>query len=108
MKRPLSSVACFLSCLAGGLFILVAATQLPYAITKDSEGWSSMFFRLAVAPGIGGGALLLGVIPSAILYAKGRHRVDLVSLWVSSTTVGLVIATWLLIEPLRHSIIFGD
>ena len=108
MKRPFSICVCFASCLAGAVFAIFAATQLPYGITQESEGWTSMFFRVAVAPILGVCALVLGVIPSAVLYARGRRRLDLISLCVSGTTLGLVVVTWLVIEPLRQSIIFGQ
>ena len=107
MRRDFSILVCFLSCAAAGAFFLVALLMLPYGITKESEGWTSMIFRFALAPAIAGGALLAGVIPSAILYARGRQRIDLISLCISGATLALVAATWLLIEPLRQSIIFG-
>lgn len=108
MKRDFSILVCFLSCVAAAAFVLFASLMLPYGITKESEGWTSMIFRFAVAPVIGGGALLAGVIPSGILYARGRQRIDLVSLCISGATLALVVTTWLVIEPLRQSIIFGN
>ncbi len=107
MRHDFSILVCFLSCVAAAAYALVALLMLPYGIMKESEGWTSMIFRFGVAPVIGGGALLLGVIPSAILYTRGRQRIDLISLCVSGATFGLVLATWLFIEPLRQSIIFG-
>lgn len=86
--------------------MFVAITQLPYAIGQDSEGWGTMVFIILYGPIIGGTSLLLGVFPSALLYWKKRRRIDLISLWVSGITLALVIATCLLIEPLRHRINF--
>jgi len=106
MKRILSSFVFLLCCVAAGSFIFVAITQLPYAITKDSEGWGSMIFMFYVAPLIGGGSLLFGVIPSGLLYWRGRKGLDRISLYISSITLGLVVLTWVLIEPVRHWMIF--
>jgi len=54
-----------------------------------------------------GGTLLLGVIPSALLYRNGRHRLDAISLCISSILLALIVISWIAAEPLRHWIIFG-
>ena len=108
MKKGLSIGTLILACLSLAAFVFVAVSYLPYAITKDSEGWGSMIFRCWLGPLLGGGILLFAVAPSAILFWKGgRQKRDRISLAISGVAFGLVALTWVLIEPLRHAIIFG-
>ncbi len=106
MKHPASSIVLVCSCAAVLGFLVVCVTALPYAVTKDSEGWSSLFFMLFLAPLIGGVALVLGVIPSAVLFWRWRRTVDRVSPCISVITFLLIVITWVLIEPARHWFIF--
>ena len=107
MKIALSIAVFVASCLVTAYFLFVAVTAIPYAVTQDSEGWGTMVFKCFYGPIIAGVALLFGVIPSAILFTKGHGRLDRVSLWMSTTTLSLVIVVWALIEPMRNWIIFG-
>jgi len=107
MKVTFSILVLITSCAVAGCFLFLCGTELPYAITQDSEGWGILIFRYYFAPMLAGGALLLGVVPSALLFWKGgRHRRDRLSLCISGGTLGLVVLTWLLIGPVRHLLIF--
>ena len=109
MKRAMSIIVFLLCSVAAGAavgLVIALLPQITYAITTDSEGWGVWFYR-CIAPFLAGGTLLLGVLPSAILYRNGRSRLDAVSLCLSSILLGFIILTWLVAEPLRHWIIFG-
>jgi hypothetical protein len=109
VKRVFSIFVFLLCSVAAGTavgFVVVLWPQIIYAITKESEGWGVWFYE-GIAPFLAGGTLLLGVLPSAILYRNGRRRLDAISLGLSSLLLGLIVLTWLLAEPLRHWIIFG-
>ena len=107
MKPKLSVLVFGLCCLLATCCALIFLAYLPRAIMHDSEGWSSMLFRVLFGPVLAGAALLLGVLPSALLYRKGRSRTDLISLRISGSTLGALVIVWLTIEPLRRWIIFG-
>jgi hypothetical protein len=110
MKRGLSILVFLLCSSAAAIavgFVIALWPQIIYSLTKESEGWGVWFYRGVLAPFLAGGTLLLGVIPSAILYRNGRHRLDTISLGLSSLLLVLIVLTWLVAEPLRHWIIFG-
>jgi hypothetical protein len=95
------------SCVAAGAFLVIFVTQVPHTVTQDSEGWGVLIFRYYFAPFLAGGSLVFGVIPSALLFWKGgRGKRDRLSLCISGGTLGVIVLTWLLIEPLRHLLIF--
>ena len=110
MKRALSVIVFMLCCAAavtGVCFVVALMPQIIYSITQESEGWGVWFYK-NLAPFLAGGTLLLGVVPSAILYWKGRRRLDAISLCISSLLLGLIVITWIVAEPLRQWIIFGE
>jgi hypothetical protein len=73
------------------VILSAVATVMCVSIIRDQSGWAAIGFSFFVAPALVGGSLLLGVIPSGILYYRGRQRIDLLSLWMSSTA-GLAVA----------------
>lgn len=104
-----SYVIFFVSCVAAGIFIYTAVAEFPYWISRDSEGWGSYFYKRLFAPVLAGGTFLLGVFPSAMIYGfQGRKRIDLISLYISGLTFGMIIISWIIIEPVRQMIMFGD
>lgn len=108
MNTILSKIVLGICIVSVVILIFVAATQLPYAISNDSEGWGSMIFRYYTAPLLGGAILGFGIIPSAILRHKYQRRIDLISIYISTIALGLLIVLWLITEPLRQWIIFGN
>jgi hypothetical protein len=105
--KSLSVLVLVLCCLSAATFIFVAVAQLPYVITNDSEGWGSMIFSYFTGPLLAGGTLLFGVIPSTLMFWRGGKQTrDRISLCISGITVGLVVLTCVLIEPLRRAVIF--
>ena len=66
-----------------------------------------MIFIILIAPVIAGYTLLFCVIPSVILYRRGKHFIDRLSVYLSSSTLGIVVIAWVVFEPLRRWIIFG-
>jgi len=66
-----------------------------------------MFFLGIIAPALGGGTFLFCALPSAFMYLKRRERCDLINLSISGVTVGVILIEALIMEPLRHQIIFG-
>jgi hypothetical protein len=60
-----------------------------------------MAYLTGVVPLLGGGTLLFCVVPSAVLYARGRQRSDLVSLWISGASVAVIALEAVLLLPLR-------
>jgi len=59
------------------------ATAFWISIVLQEDGWAALGF-IVIAPRFGGGLLLLGVIPSGILYVESRQRDDLKNLWRSA------------------------
>jgi hypothetical protein len=109
VKRVFSIFVFLLSSVAAGAavgFVIALWPQIIYSITTESEGWGVWFYK-GIAPFLAGGTLLLGVLPIAILYRNGRHRLDAISLGLSSLLLALIVLTWLVAQPLRHWIIFG-
>jgi hypothetical protein len=88
-KQPFSALVFWL-CFLQAVLALFASAFWYEGITKDTEGWSSMVFISAVVPLLGGGTLLFGLIPSAVLYFRGRQRSDLMSFRISSITLGVI------------------
>jgi len=78
------------------------------ALTNDSEGWASMFFRVLIAPAAAGYVLLVCVIPTAIMLWKDRScRMKKISFEVSLGVLILIVISWISFEPLRVHLIFG-
>lgn len=74
----------FVHCVSWLAVILTAlATVMCVSIIRDHNGWAAIGFSFFVVPALGGGTLLMGLIPSAILYSRGRQRADWLSLWMS-------------------------
>jgi hypothetical protein len=108
MKIMLSAAVFVASILSAVAFVFVAFTELPYAVTQDSEGWGSMIYRYRTAPLIAATTLLLAVVSSALLRSKEKAQLDRISLLTASITFGLVVVSWLIIEPLRNWVIFRN
>jgi hypothetical protein len=109
MRKILSITVLGLACLSAAAFVFVAVTQLPYTVTKDSEGWGVLIFWCQTGPLLAGATLLFAVAPSALLFLKGgRTRRDKISLIIALLTLGAIVLTGLLIDPLRHLIIFEE
>jgi hypothetical protein len=107
VKAKLSIVVLGISCVLAGLFTVFLILRLPYAILKESEGWNSWAFRMFFGPLLASVVLVLGVIPSALLYWKGRSRLDRTSLVISSCLLCAIALIWLTVEPARRWFIFG-
>ncbi len=108
MEKATSIGVLILACFAALLFLWLAVCDLPYAITRDSEGWGVMLYKIWYGPLLAAGILFFAVLPSAFLFLMGgRQTRDRISLMVSMTTLGLIVLTWILSEPLRQLIIFG-
>jgi hypothetical protein len=106
MKRMLSPTILAISCLGAATLAYMAITRLHFAICEDGEGWTVFGFCVIYGPVLAACMLLLGVVPAAILYRKGRNRRDLISLCISGITLALIVAAWFLLDPLRRWIIF--
>ena len=88
-KRPFSTLVFWVCSIQAALGLFATAFWYE-GITKDTEGWSSMAFISAVVPLLGGGILLFGIIPSAVLYFRSHQRWDLISFRISSITLGVI------------------
>lgn len=99
-KRSSSGFFFWLSFTAAAL-TLFASASLFNDLTRGSEGWGTMVFTHFIVPFLGGGTALFCVIPSTILYFRSRQRGDLVTLWISSASVGIILVEWILLFLLR-------
>src|SRR5688572_19171567 len=80
--------------------------SLPWVLIVFSHnGWGALFYWAFVTPWVGGTALLLGTVPSGILYAQRHQPRDLASLKWSSAAVLIVAVESLLLfaVPLHGS-----
>jgi hypothetical protein len=71
-----------------GVVLVGLATAWWVAILADRpgggvDGWAALGFTLVAAIPLGGGILLLGVIPSGVLCLQGSQRRDRLSLWLA-------------------------
>jgi hypothetical protein len=106
MRKAFSILVLVVCCLLTATFLVASARILPHAVTYDSEGWESMFFGLMVCWPLAGATLLLGILPSALMFWKGgRRTIDCISLCLSGTTLALIGLALLLLEPLRKALI---
>ena len=87
-SRIFLRISCYLAILAicTGVCCLFI---LPYG-----NGWDALVFFLMIKP-VAAGTLLLGVVPSAILYFRTRRHRDWVSLWISVGALAALLAEWL-------------
>ena len=99
MGNRISILTYFLSVVAA-ISTAIATIHWFWIVTNES-GWGAMGFLFFFTPCLGGGSLLLGVIPSGILYSKKRERRDLVSLWLSSCSCVIVAAESALLFVVR-------
>ena len=80
MREAISKFVHGLSWLTVVLTVIATGLWLGIVLTKD--GLAGAVFLL-FAPFLGGGSLLLAVIPSGFLYFQKRQRRDWFSLWLS-------------------------
>jgi hypothetical protein len=81
MREVISKLAHCISWLA--VVLTAIASFCWFSIVRNGDGWGGLAFVIIVAPWLGGASLLLGVIPSTVLYFQKRQRRDLFSLWMS-------------------------
>ena len=103
--RKVFSIAILCLCGLSALLILLLIPMFVHIVSVDSEGWGSMMFGIGAVPLIVGNSVLL--IAGVILYRKSSAKLDLSSVCVSGIILAVVVLAWLLVEPLRQSIIFG-
>jgi hypothetical protein len=89
-----------LSWLATVLAVLAAALWLGVVLARDG---AVGFLFLLIAPFLSGGSLLLGVIPSGVLYFQKRQRRDWLSLWLSGSSCLSVAGEWVVLGCCRIS-----
>jgi hypothetical protein len=97
--RP--STVVFRLCFLSAVLALFASAFWITSAVRDSEAFAAMTFLTGVVPVLGGGTLLFCFVPSAVLYARGRQRSDLVSLWTSGISVAVIALEAALLLPLR-------
>lgn len=101
MRETISGIVRAASWLAAT--VTVFATVWWVTIVADGNYcWSALGFTvLAIPPA--GGMLLLGVIPSSVLYIQTRQRRDLTSLYLAGLSLAILIGEVVLINiiPMR-------
>jgi hypothetical protein len=105
MRQKTISIVMFSLCCLVVLAILACTPGFIHAVTKDSEGWGSMFFRFFAGFAAVGNAVLLAVC--LLLYWKSARKLDLMSVGVSAATLIVFLLVLTLMEPLRQWLIFG-
>ncbi len=98
-RKP--STVIFWLCFTSAILALFASAFWLQSAIRDSEAFAAMAFLSAVVPVLGGGTLIFCVVPSAVLYARGRRRWDLISLMTSSISIAVIAVEALLLFPLR-------
>ena len=98
-RRP--STVIFWLCFFSAVLVLFASAFWIESAVGGSEGIAAGVFLGVVVPVLGGGTLLFCVVPSAVLYIKGRQRWDLISLWISSISITVIALEAVLLLPLR-------
>jgi hypothetical protein len=61
-----------------------------FANDNEAGGWFRLIFIWGVAPWLGAAIVLLGIVPSAVLYFRDRQRLDLISFRISGIALGLI------------------
>lgn len=97
--RP--STVIFWLCFLSAVLALFASAFWITSAVRDSEAFAAMAFLTGVVPVLGGGTLLFCFVPSAVLYAKGHQKLDLVSLWTSGISMAVIALEAVLLLPLR-------
>jgi hypothetical protein len=100
MRNAISWFIHGLSWLAAVVALLAAGLCLGIVLTRD--GAAGVVFLL-IAPFLGGGSLLLGVIPSGILYFQKRQRRDWLSLCLSGCSCLSMVGEWVILGCCRIS-----
>jgi hypothetical protein len=101
MRDSISIIVHLAAWLAAILTVL--ATLVCAAIIADGNYcWSAFAFTMVTLP-LGGGTLLLGVIPSSVLYFKNGQRRDLKSLWLTGISLAILFGEAILLNimPMR-------
>jgi hypothetical protein len=102
MRDTISIVFHLASWLAALLTILATVCWVT-VVADGNYCWSAFAFQIGMALPLGGGTLLLGVIPSSVLYLKNRQRRDLKSLWLTGCSVVILFGEAVLLQiiPMR-------
>lgn len=89
------------SWLAAGLAVLLTVVWVGI-VADGNYCWSAFAFTMGMVP-LGGGVLMLAVVPGSILYLRRRQRTDLASLLLAAgSLVAIFVETALLwIIPMR-------
>ena len=98
-RKPASFI--FWLCFVSAVLALFASAFWLTSAVRNSEAFAAMAYLMGVVPVLGGGTLLFCVVPSAVLYVRGRQQSDLVSLWISGASVAVITLEALLLLPLR-------
>jgi hypothetical protein len=101
MRNAISWFIHGLSWLAVVVAVLAAGLSLGIVLTKDGM---ACFVFLLIAPFLSGGSLLLGVIPSGILYFQQRRRRDWLSLCLSGCSCLSMVGEWVILCFCRISV----
>jgi hypothetical protein len=100
VKPTWSKVVFGMSCVIAALTLAATAWWIAmvvalHSVGLDSDrqwaGWGMIGFIYLVGPVLGGLALLFGVIPSAMVYARQRQQRDLWSLGLASASLLAVV-----------------
>ena len=68
--------------------LTVAATAYWLAVVADGNYcWSAFAFTMGMAAPLGGGTLVLALIPSANLYLRNKQRRDFTSMWLAAGSI---------------------
>jgi len=100
MRNAISWFIHGLSWLAVVVALLVAGLWLGIVLTRDG---AAGFLFLLIAPFLSGGSLLLGVIPSGLLYFRKRQRRDWLSLCLSGGSCLSMVGEWVILGGCRIS-----
>jgi hypothetical protein len=92
-KRKSSILICYLCAIqAVGAFLATAVWFEGISDHTEAGGWFRLIFIWGIAPWLGATIVLAGILPSALLYFRDHHRLDLISFRISSITLGVITA----------------
>jgi hypothetical protein len=90
VTRKPGSKFLFWVCFVQAALALYASSFWYESLTSSTEGLVRMVFASAVVPFLGGGTICFGFIPSAVLYFRRRQPLDIISLFMSCITIGVI------------------
>jgi hypothetical protein len=97
MRAIISKLVHFGSWIAAVATVL--ATAYGVAIVADGNYcWTALEFAFGIATPLALGALLLGIIPSAILYLQKKQRRDLISLLLAGYSLVIMLVEAILLN----------